>query len=91
MKDSITLYNHFHNGDIFFSRPIINLLKNHFNIDFYHNQNIPLFLDIPEINEFKGIPQNFNYTDHFIKTIKKFDNVRNFYFFEKVGITTVRQ
>jgi len=70
MKDNIILYNHFHNGDIFFSRPIINLLKNHFNIDFYHNQNTPLFLDIPEINEFKGIPQNLKYTDHFIKTIE---------------------
>jgi hypothetical protein len=70
MKDKLILYNHFHNGDIFFSRPIIKLLKNHFNIDYYHNQNTPLFLDIPEINEYKGIPQNLRYTDHFINTIK---------------------
>lgn len=69
MKNNITLYNHFHNGDIFFSRSIINFLKNYFNITFYHNQNVPLFLDIPEINEIKGIPQTLNYTDHFTKTI----------------------
>lgn len=54
--DNITLYNHFHNGDIFFSRIMINLISDKFNIEFFHNLKSPLFLDLPDIKESNDIP-----------------------------------
>ena len=56
MKNNITLYNHFHNGDIFYSRILVNILKNHYSITYYHNLKSPLFEDLPEVNEIVGIP-----------------------------------
>lgn len=70
MKKKIYLYNHFHNGDIFFSRILVNIIKDKFDITFYHNQKTPLFIDIPEVCEINGIPSNFKYTDHFLESIK---------------------
>lgn len=60
MKNNITLYNHFHNGDIFYSRILVNILKGHFNITYYHNLQSPLFEDLPEVNEIVGVPSNYN-------------------------------
>jgi hypothetical protein len=60
MKNNITLYNHFHNGDIFYSRILVNILKNHYNITYYHNLQSPLFEDLPEVNEIVGIPSNYD-------------------------------
>lgn len=54
--DNIKLYNHFHNGDIFFSRILISLLYENFNIEFFHNLKSPLFLDLPKVKESNGIP-----------------------------------
>lgn len=59
MRDKIILYNHFHNGDIFFSRAIINVLTNYFDIDYYHNLPKPLLSDIDNLNEINGIPSDF--------------------------------
>lgn len=60
MKNNITLYNHFHNGDIFYSRILINILKDYYNITYYHNLQSPLFEDLPEVNEIVGIPSNYD-------------------------------
>ena len=60
MKNNITLYNHFHNGDIFYSRILINILKEYYNITYYHNLQSPLFEDLPEVNEIVGIPSNYD-------------------------------
>jgi hypothetical protein len=60
MKNNITLYNHFHNGDIFYSRILINILKKYYNITYYHNLPSPLFEDLPEVNEIVGIPANYD-------------------------------
>lgn len=60
MKEKITLYNHFHNGDIFFSRVIINLLSEKFNIDYYHNLSPTLLCDIENLNEFNGVPTTYS-------------------------------
>jgi hypothetical protein len=60
MKNNIVLYNHFHNGDIFYSRILINILKDHYNITYYHNLQSPLFEDLPEVNEIVGIPANYD-------------------------------
>lgn len=60
MKNNIILYNHFHNGDIFYSRILINILKDYYNITYYHNLQSPLFEDLPEVNEIVGIPSNYD-------------------------------
>jgi hypothetical protein len=60
MKKNIILYNHFHNGDIFYSRILVNILLKYFNITYYHNLKSPLFEDLPEISEIVGIPSEFS-------------------------------
>jgi hypothetical protein len=60
MKKNITLYNHFHNGDIFYSRILINILIKYFNITFHHNISGVLFKDLPEVNEIIGIPDEYD-------------------------------
>jgi hypothetical protein len=60
MKETINVYNHFHNGDIFYSRMLINGLIKKFNINFYHNLTSPLLSDIDGLTEIVGIPPNFN-------------------------------
>lgn len=65
-KEIINLYNHFHNGDIFFSRMIVNLLKSKFQIRFYHNLTPPLFQDMVDVEEIHGIPPEFQTHDHFL-------------------------
>lgn len=59
MKEKLILYNHFHNGDIFYSRILIEMLKDHFDIDYYHNMRAPLFSDLPQIKELHGVPSDF--------------------------------
>jgi len=49
--NEIVLYNHFHNGDIFYSRMITQALSKHYVINFYHKLPPVLFEDTPEINE----------------------------------------
>jgi hypothetical protein len=60
MKKNIILYNHFHNGDIFYTRILINILLKYFNITFYHNQQSPLFEDLPDVTEIIGIPSHYD-------------------------------
>jgi hypothetical protein len=57
--EKIFLYNHFHNGDVFYSRILIEEIKNNFQIYYYHNLTPPLFEDMPEIIEISGIPPEF--------------------------------
>lgn len=59
MKETITLYNHFHNGDVFFSRVMINILSKKYNIRYYHNQRMPLLNDIENLEEISGIPNSY--------------------------------
>jgi hypothetical protein len=61
--EKITLYNHFHNGDIFLSRIIVDVLSEKFEIDYYHNYTPKLFKDIPNVKEFNGIPYSSGDTD----------------------------
>jgi hypothetical protein len=59
MKKNITLYNHFHYGDIFYARFLINLLKDNFNITFHHQLKPNLLCDIENIVEIPNIPNEF--------------------------------
>ena len=60
MKEIINIYNHFHNGDIFYARVLINALIEKYNVNFYHNLNTPLLSDIDGLTEIKGVPPNFD-------------------------------
>jgi hypothetical protein len=69
-KETINLYNYFHNGDILFARMVTNLLKTKFNVKFHHNLTPPLFQDMPEVEEFSNIPSEFNSPDHFLDSLQ---------------------
>jgi len=58
MKNTIELYNHYHNGDIFYSRVLVNSLLDEYNVVYYHNLNVPLFSDIDDVTEIYGIPEH---------------------------------
>ena len=55
----IQVYNHLHNGDIFFSRGLLKLLSQKYEVIMYHNNNTPLFSDLSYVEEIKGIPSEF--------------------------------
>jgi len=48
----ISLYNEYHNGDIFYSRVLVQNLSKFFEIDYYHKNNVGQFEDLHNINEF---------------------------------------
>lgn len=56
MVETIELYNHFHNGDIFYSRMLTQSLSEHFKIIYYHNQSKLLFKDVENIKEVFEVP-----------------------------------
>jgi hypothetical protein len=58
--DSINLYNHFHYGDLFFSRCLIKGLSEKFKINFYHKFENKIFYDLENVNEISGLPDHFN-------------------------------
>lgn len=59
--NEIVLYNHFHNGDIFYSRVITQALSKYFIINYHHKLARGLFEDIKEINEYSSnIDRVFN-------------------------------
>jgi hypothetical protein len=60
MKETINLYNYFHNGDLFYSRILIEMLKDYFNINYYHNLKPHLFYDLDNVNEIIGIPITYD-------------------------------
>ena len=60
MKNTIELYNHHHNGDVFYSRVLVNSLLNDYNIIFYHNLNTSLFSDLNGVTEIYGIPNHMS-------------------------------
>jgi len=60
MKEDINIYNHFHNGDIFYARVLINGLIEKYNVNFYHNLNTPLLSDMNGVTEISGVPQHFD-------------------------------
>jgi|LakMenEpi03Aug12_release.lakeMendotaPanAssembly.Ray.scaffolds.fasta_scaffold4446650_2 hypothetical protein len=46
------LYNHYHNGDLFFSRMLLHtLIENGYSIDYFHNLNRGVFIDVPNISK----------------------------------------
>lgn len=47
----LTLYNNYHNGDVFYSRVILQQLTQHTNITYHHNNTKVLFEDYPNVNE----------------------------------------
>jgi len=59
MKEKINLYSYYHNGDIFYSRLLVNVLMKKYDITYYHNLKSPLFEDM-EVEEIVGIPQEFS-------------------------------
>ena len=60
MKEDINIYNHFHNGDIFYARVLINGLIEKYNVNFYHNLNTPLLSDMDGVTEISGVPNHFD-------------------------------
>jgi len=63
LKDTISIYNHYHNGDVFYSRVLIKILSKKFNINYYHNLPPFLLSDLDNLNEIKGIPEKFPIND----------------------------
>lgn len=59
MKEKLVLYNFFNNGDIFYSRILIEMLKDYFDFQYYHNQPGTLFHDVKCVQEIHGVPRNF--------------------------------
>lgn len=57
---TINLYNHFHYGDIFMSRGIIQSLSEHYHINYYHNLKQGLLKDLKNVTEIVGIPGNIS-------------------------------
>jgi len=56
MQNHINLFNHYHYGDIFYSRTLIKpLIENGFIVNFYHNLNYGILEDIENCNEFSKI------------------------------------
>jgi hypothetical protein len=60
MKKTLNVFNHYHNGDIFYSRSLVQQLIKKYNVVFYHNLNLGLFKDLTEVTEIIGIPVEFN-------------------------------
>jgi hypothetical protein len=60
MKKTLNLYNCFHNGDIFYSRVLIQQLIKDFNINYYHNLSSPLLNDIDGLTEITPLLDSFN-------------------------------
>ena len=51
MNKSIKLFNNFHNGDVFYSRMILNILeKEQFKIEYHHNNKQNLLNDLEACN-----------------------------------------
>lgn len=67
MKDKLTLFNHFHNGDLFYSRVILLPLIKNYDITYYHKLSTPLFSDLPEVTEINGIPKEFNQNETYLE------------------------
>lgn len=88
MKKTIKLYNHFHNGDIFFSRILIKLLIKNFNIEFYHNMKSPLLPDIENLKESTGIPKNFPLQNSILEqdVVNTWIGQKNMFFLRKVNV-----
>lgn len=55
MKEVLNLYNHFNNGDIFYSRMLIKILSPRFKINYYHNNPTPILTDIDDLDEINGV------------------------------------
>lgn len=67
MKKELNLYNACHNGDVFYSRPLVSLLKSKYKINYYHNNQRGLFSDMTdEVNEYTPLLPRFN---HHFKSI----------------------
>jgi hypothetical protein len=65
MKDTVNIFNHFHNGDVFYSRILINILKKKFKkIKYYHTNPTPILCDIDDLEEFNFIPDNYPVGDN---------------------------
>jgi hypothetical protein len=47
----LTLYNNYHNGDVFYSRVIVRQLLKRYNIKFHHNNAKNLFEDLLNVTE----------------------------------------
>jgi hypothetical protein len=63
MNKKIKLFNYYHNGDIFYSRMLVQfLLRNNYEIEYYHNLNTPLLNDYDNLTEIKGIPSEWVHT-----------------------------
>lgn len=63
MNKKIKLFNYYHNGDIFYSRMLVQLLlRNNYEIEYYHNLSAPLLNDYDNLTEIKGIPNEWVHT-----------------------------
>ena len=59
MKETINIFNHYHYGDVFYSRSIVQSLFERYNINFYHNLKHGLFKDLPNVTEITPIPNKY--------------------------------
>jgi hypothetical protein len=65
MSETVNIFNYYHNGDIFYSRILINILKKKFkNINYYHSNPTPILCDIENLEEFPFVPNNYPYDDN---------------------------
>lgn len=96
MKKTINIFNHYHYGDVFYSRSLVQFLSDFFEVNYYHNLKNGLFKDLPNVTEFIGIPnivtEKLLITDSFVNSWIGAYNVKHncsFYSYleiiEKVG------
>jgi hypothetical protein len=50
--ETLLLYNHYHNGDLFYSRILLKILGEKFNIKYFHNCKKGLFCDLHCVEEY---------------------------------------
>lgn len=74
MRDKLTFYNYFNNGDIFFSRIVLMPFIKDYDINFYHKKPQGLFKDIDCVNENSHIPENYDWEKNHIFTSEDIKN-----------------
>jgi hypothetical protein len=56
MENELSLYNHYHNGDVFYARTILQNLNKKFRINFFHNLSHGLLEDLENCVEYSNSP-----------------------------------
>jgi hypothetical protein len=85
--EKLLLFNHFHNGDVFYSRVLIEKLKHHFDICYYHKMKPFLFEDFQGMKEIVNIPHQFEHDKTYFtnKHVNTWIGQQNFIYLNKIN------